>query len=137
LIGHIVSKGLEPDVPLVVSVERDENLAQFATKNIERIGLSRVIRVVSGDGSLGYPQESEEELYDRIIVTAGAPRIPLYLKKQLKKDGILEVPVGGRTFQKLVKLKKREGKPGKEEFEETRLVDCMFVPLIGADANQS
>ena len=83
LISHIVSRGVPKSVePLVVSVERDPSLVAFARQNIERAKLSEFCKVVEGDGSLGYPQESSDELYDRIMVTAGAPHIPVFLKKQ-------------------------------------------------------
>ncbi len=45
--------------------------------------------------------------------------------------GILEVPVGADGFQRLMILKKN----AKREFEQRRSVDCVFVPLIGADAH--
>ncbi len=132
LISHIVSRGVPKSVePLVVSVERDPSLVAFARQNIERAKLSEFCKVVEGDGSLGYPQESSDELYDRIMVTAGAPHIPVFLKKQLRPGGILEVPVGGSSYQKLMILRKSS----KDEFDQRKLVDCMFVPLIGSDAH--
>lgn len=118
---------------LVVSIERDERLAEFATKNIRSVGLSDEVKIIMGDGSLGYPQGSEEEIYDRIVVTAGAPRVPSFLKKQLKTGGIIEIPVGGATYQKLILVKKiKSGHT--TSFKEERIVDCSFVPLIGQDA---
>jgi protein-L-isoaspartate O-methyltransferase len=45
--------------------------------------------------------------------------------------GVMEIPVGMGGFQKLTVLKKNQ----KMEFEQRRSVDCMFVPLIGSDAN--
>jgi protein-L-isoaspartate(D-aspartate) O-methyltransferase len=132
LISHIVSRRIpKSSDPLVVSVERDPALVAFARKNIERANLSGYCKVVEGDGSLGYPQESSEELYDRIMVTAGAPHIPVFLKKQLKIGGILEVPVGGSSYQKLMISRK----VSTTEFDQRKLVDCMFVPLIGSDAH--
>jgi protein-L-isoaspartate(D-aspartate) O-methyltransferase len=132
LITCMVTKGIsEPEDPLVVTIERNPLLANFARENIERMKLSGYCRVVEGDGSLGYPQEAEWEFYDRIIVTAGAPRVPAYLKKQLKVGGIMEVPVGSGMYQRLLILKKNAIK----EFEQRRSVDCVFVPLIGADAH--
>lgn len=131
LLGWIVSKDANLEEALVVSIERDERLAEFATKNIARAGLSKVVNVVLGDGTLGYPQTTEEELYDRIIVAAGARRIPSFLKKQLKNGGTLLVPVGGMTYQTLIKVHKKRLADGSSSFEEKRLVDCMFVPLVG------
>ncbi len=85
LITHIVSEGIsKAKAPLVVTIERNSALSKFARNNIQKVGLASFCQVVEGDGSLGYPQESSEELYDRIMVTAGAPRIPAFLKKQLK-----------------------------------------------------
>ncbi len=131
LIAYIVSRGVSRAEPLVISVERNGSLAIFARENIDSVQLGPYCKVIEGDGSLGYPQEAEQELYDRIIVTAGAPHIPVFLKKQLKVGGILEVPVGADGFQRLMVLKKN----AKREFEQRRSVDCVFVPLIGADAH--
>jgi len=133
LLGWIVSRGIRHETPLVVSVERDEKLVEFARKNIAAVGLSKEVTVVAGDGTMGYPQESEEEIYDRIIVAAGARRVPAFLKKQLKVGGVLLVPVGGLAYQKLLKIRKRRSADGSILFDEKGLVDCMFVPLIGQD----
>ncbi|MGI0092019.1 MAG: protein-L-isoaspartate O-methyltransferase family protein [Nitrososphaerales archaeon] len=136
LVGWITSQGRKKtDSRLVFSIERDLELVEFAKRNIESVGLGSLVEIIAGDGSLGYPPGSEMELYDRILVTAGAPKVPSFLKKQLKTDGILEVPVGGSTYQKLLKIIKKNPKDGKQAFEETKLVDCMFVPLVGQDAH--
>ena len=138
LMGYIVSRRVENAAePLVLSIERDVQLANFARENVAKVGLSRVVTIVAGDGSLGYPQESTEELYDRITITAGAPRVPQFLKSQLKKDGVLLAPIGGRSYQQLMKLRKLAGKKGQLEFVEEKLVECMFVPLIGSDAHRA
>lgn len=130
LLGWICSRG-EKDQVLVTSIEQDEKLADFARKNLELVGLSQYVEVVEGDGSLGYPQESQREMYDRIIVAAGAYRIPLFLKAQLKSGGILEVPVGGSAYQTLLKIKKVKMDDGTVQFTQKAVVDCMFVPLVG------
>lgn len=131
LITYIVSRGVpEAKEPLVTTIERNVTLVEFARKNIEKVKFSNYCKVVEGDGSLGYPQEDERELYDRIIVTAGAPRVPALLKKQLKVSGILEVPVGGDGWQRLTILRKNS----KHELEQRHSVECVFVPLIGSDA---
>ena len=128
-----MSRRIRHETPLVVSVERDERLVEFARKNIAAVRLSKEVTVVAGDGTMGYPQESKEEIYDRIIVAAGARRVPAFLKKQLKTGGILLVPLGGVAYQKLLKIRKRRSRDGSISFEEKNLVDCMFVPLIGQD----
>lgn len=133
LMAYVVSRNYSGnDLPLVVTIERNHQLVNFARKNIERVGLAKFCEVVEGDGSLGYPQEAHEELYDRIVVTAGAPRVPIFLKKQLKVGGIMEVPVGGGSFQRLIILKKNS----RGQFQERRSVECVFVPLVGSDAHK-
>ena len=54
--------------------------------NIKIFGIVQLvdmIKVILGDGTLGYPQKNETEMYDRIIVTAASPNIPEYLIKQM------------------------------------------------------
>lgn len=132
LLGWICSRETESRV-LVTTIERDERLAEFAKKNIERVGLSEYVEVIAGDGSLGYPQEFQSEIYDRILVAAAANRIPFLLKAQLKTGGILEAPVGGPTHQKLLRITKERDENGTIQYNEEALTDCIFVPLVGQD----
>jgi protein-L-isoaspartate(D-aspartate) O-methyltransferase len=81
--------------------------------------------VHDGDGTLGFPSEAP---YDRIIVTAGAPRVPKALLGQLSDGGRLLAPVGGRMVQELVSVEKRGGM-----FSQKNLGGCVFVPLVGED----
>ena len=135
LLGYIASEGGKMNhQKLVLSIERERTLVEFANQNIRRVGLEHFVEIIEGDGTLGFPQESMKAIYDRIVVTAGAPRIPRFLKMQLKPEGIMEVPVGNRSFQKLLKLRKKVRESGREEIITENLVDCMFVPLIGEDA---
>jgi protein-L-isoaspartate(D-aspartate) O-methyltransferase len=108
----------------VFSIERIQKLAQSARKIIEGLGYHNVI-VVTGDGTIGL---TEFAPFDRIIITASAPEIPLKLVKQLKDGGIMVVPVGNRNVQKL-KVVERVG----EEMVITDSIDCVFVPLIGRE----
>ena len=114
----------------VVSIERLPELAEFAKRNLERAGYKEPwVKVVVGDGTLGYPPRSKEELYDRIVVTAAAPRIPQFLLAQLKTSGIMLIPIGPIGYQELVRVIK---KPAGGVVEEN-LGGCVFVPLIGED----
>ncbi len=128
LLGWLVSRD-KPGKQLVTSIERDERLVKFARENISRIELSSIVEIVVGDGSLGYPEASEDEMYDRIVVTAGARQVPPFLKRQLDTGAILLVPVGPSSIQKLLKIRKKRTDEG-VKYEEQRLTDCMFVPLV-------
>jgi protein-L-isoaspartate(D-aspartate) O-methyltransferase len=76
-----------------------------------------------GDGSKGLPAKAP---FDKIIVTAGAPVAPIALTDQLAENGILIIPVGDRSRQKMVKITKTHGKLTTEEFDY-----FAFVPLLG------
>ncbi|MDG6906516.1 MAG: protein-L-isoaspartate O-methyltransferase [Nitrososphaerota archaeon] len=133
LLGWIVSQGKAPREGNVVSVERNETLVEIATRKIVDLGLSKFVNVVLGDGTLGFPPGNKGELYDRIIVAAGARKVPSLLKSQLKSGGLLLIPVGGSSYQKLLRIRKKRSSEGSISYEEEGLVDCMFVPLIGQD----
>jgi len=106
----------------VFSVERISSLARRAEERLHAIGYNNIhIRV--DDGTLGWPEESP---FDRIIITAGAPKIPDPMTEQLSENGILLAPVGDRFSQQLVKMQKIKGTIT-EEFHTL----CVFVPLIG------
>ncbi|MCS7115977.1 MAG: protein-L-isoaspartate(D-aspartate) O-methyltransferase [Nitrososphaerota archaeon] len=113
----------------VITVDRVKELVEFAKMNLKRTGYDDRVEVYLADGSLGYPEGCEEELYDRIMVTASSPKVPKMLKKQLKKGGILLIPVGDLWAQSLLKLMKRED----GSFDEKHVCECIFVPLIGAN----
>ena len=114
----------------VYTVERVESLVRFARENLERAGYGDRVIIIHGDGSLGYPDRAT---YDRIVVTAAAPRVPPKLLEQLKPDGVLVVPIGSRIFgQELVRVKKKGEKLTKES-----LGGVAFVPLIGEHGHES
>ena len=91
----------------VYTVERIEELSEKARKRLDSLGYTN-IRFKVGDGSLGW---QENGLYDRIIVTAAAEKIPLELLEQLKEGGKMIIPVGSRGWQELTSVHKdTEGK---------------------------
>jgi protein-L-isoaspartate(D-aspartate) O-methyltransferase len=111
----------------VYTIEALTELVDFARKNLERAGYSDRITLVNGDGSLGYKDRAP---YDRILVTAAAPRVPEQLLEQLKPRGVLLIPVGGRLFpQELVKVEKEPG----GGLKRSALGGVAFVPLIGKE----
>ncbi len=106
----------------IFTVERIAVLAKKAEERFRSLGYSNVyVRI--GDGTLGWPEESP---FNRILVTAGTPRIPLPLIEQLSDGGIIVAPVGDRFSQQLIIIKKSKG-----ALSEQLHTPCVFVPLIG------
>jgi protein-L-isoaspartate(D-aspartate) O-methyltransferase len=108
----------------VYTVERIHSLAIKAKKLLADLEYVNV-HVVISDGTLGLP---EHEPYDAIIVTAGAPKIPLQYTEQLKTDGRLVIPVGSRYSQELYQIRRTS-----RGIERSVSTGCVFVPLIGKD----
>ena len=112
----------------VVSIERHQVLSERAALVLADLGITNV-RLVVGDGSLGYPEAAP---YDVIVVTAAAARIPPALTEQLAEGGRMVIPVGPPAAQSLILARKTAGKLTSED-----LGGCVFVPLItGADQGE-
>src|SRR5437870_13115183 len=119
-IGKIVS-----DKRHGFAVEDLAKLVVIARNNLPRAGYSDRVTLVQGDGSLGYDERAP---YERVLVTAAAPKIPPTLLEQFKPDGILVVPIGGRMFpQELVRVRKRPD----GTLDRSSLGGVAFVPLVG------
>lgn len=107
----------------VYTIERIEDLSRKAQERLTRLGYQN-IKFKIGDGSEGWPEFAP---YNRIIVTAGAGRIPQELIEQLAVDGRMVLPVGEPGLQELVLVEKNErGNIKREPLGEVR-----FVPLVG------
>ena len=89
---------------------------------IEKLGITNA-HVILDDGSMGFQEKSP---YDRIIITAACPEIPLPLIEQLAENGLIIAPVGGMP-QSLVLLKKT----AKGIVEIKNQPNYVFVPLVG------
>lgn len=109
-------------VKKLYTIERIPELAERAKKKLLELGYHR-FDIKVADGTKGWPEEAP---FDGIIVTAGAPEVPVTLVNQLNDGGRLVIPVGSRFSQKLCKCVKTSGKCTKEED-----IMCVFVPLIG------
>jgi protein-L-isoaspartate(D-aspartate) O-methyltransferase len=107
----------------VFTIERHAALAEQASRNLSRLGITNV-SVITGDGSLGLPEEAP---FDGIMLTAAAPRVPKPLFKQLAEGGRLVAPIGGVKGQYL-NLWIRKG----EKLEMDEVAPVAFVPLRGA-----
>jgi protein-L-isoaspartate(D-aspartate) O-methyltransferase len=119
-IAEIVS-----DKGHVFAVEYIDKLVVIARNNLSLAGYADRVTLVQGDGSLGYYERAP---YDRILVTAAAPKIPPTWLEQLKQDGILVVPIGGRMFpQELIRVRKKPD----GTLDRSELGGVAFVPLLG------
>ena len=107
----------------VFSLERHADLAASARKRLRRLGYR--VRIYQGDGSKGLPDEAP---FDVILVSAGAPSIPLSLLRQLKVGGRLVIPVGGYDVQSLVRVERSH-----RGYHRVKLGDVRFVPLVGKE----
>jgi len=108
----------------VFTIERIPQLAARARAVLAELGLDQRVRVIDGDGTLGWPAEAA---YDGIVVTAGAPQIPRPLLEQLALGGCLVLPMGEEDVQTLVRLRR-----GPQGLTEEYFGDCRFVKLRGA-----
>jgi protein-L-isoaspartate(D-aspartate) O-methyltransferase len=107
----------------VYTIEYNQKLYERTKAFLPKLGYKPYF--FFGDGSKGLPAKAP---YDKIIVTAGAPVIPTALTDQLNENGILIIPVGDRDKQTMIKIKKKDGKLIKEEFQ-----NFAFVPLLGKE----
>ena len=107
----------------VYSLERVAELAREAIPRMRQLGIENV-KIQVFDGTVGW---SEWAPYDRILVTAGAPKVPEPLLDQLAPGGVLVVPEGQLNAQRLVIYRKSaRGGIRRSEGEEVA-----FVPLVG------
>ncbi|MBE8540312.1 protein-L-isoaspartate O-methyltransferase [Geoglobus acetivorans] len=109
---------------VVISVERIPELADRARKTLKALGYTNV-KVVVGDGSIGYEPEAP---YDKIYVTASAPRIPAKLLMQLKNGGRMVIPVGDFIQHLHVVDRDEYGQIKTRNWGAVR-----FVPLVGEE----
>lgn len=106
----------------IFTIERFEGLVKKAEALFCELGYTN-IKVKLGNGTLGWPEEAP---FDRIMVTAASPRIPLPLAEQLKEGGKLILPLGESFSQILTLVEKRENKLNYQQ-----ICGCVFVPLVG------
>lgn len=109
----------------VFTIERIQNLLTTARETLDHLGIRYVAKF--SDGTIGWKEFSP---FDGIVVTAGAPEIPMPLVEQLKVGGRLVVPVGNHDSQQMKILTKTTENNDFEVFDKA---DFKFVPLIGRE----
>jgi protein-L-isoaspartate(D-aspartate) O-methyltransferase len=82
------------------------------------------IKFFDGDGFEGLPMYAP---FDKIIITAAAPRIPEKLVEQLKPNGIIVLPIDSTNGHQIMMrvCKQEDGKLVEERFEQFN-----FVPML-------
>jgi protein-L-isoaspartate(D-aspartate) O-methyltransferase len=110
---------------IVYTIERLETLSNKARTNLYSQGYNNVYLIV-GDGTLGLPEYAP---FEKIIVTAAAPRVSDSLYEQLAPGGKMVIPVGSRFVQDLQLI----GKALNGRKYRKSLGGCRFVPLVGKE----
>lgn len=104
----------------VLAIERIPELVELARRNLRAYHLPQ-LAIERGDGSQGAPGN---QTFDRILVSAAAPKLPQPLVAQLKEGGRLVVPVG-TGFQTIVVIERRQG-----QIKQQHYPGFLFVPLV-------
>ena len=107
----------------VFSIERQRNL-YFKTKEVlEQLPFR--VKTFLGDGFEGLPSYQP---FDRIIITAGAPKIPEALIHQMKAGGIMVIPMDNaeNEGQTMLKISKKDD----DTVEKESFGDFKFVPML-------
>jgi protein-L-isoaspartate(D-aspartate) O-methyltransferase len=106
----------------VYTVDRHRRLVNEASEVFRSLDLTN-ITAITADGSFGLPDQAP---FDRIIVTAAAEDPPGPLLAQLKKGGIMVLPVGqSDAVQHLIRVTRTE-----TGFEYDEMRPVRFVPLV-------
>ncbi len=111
----------------VYSIERIEKLHLQAKKIL--MEFSPTVKLFLSDGTLGLANHAP---FDKIIVTAAAPKLPDKLLEQLKPGGMAIIPIGDLKQQKMILIKKSV----ENIITQKELGNFRFVPLIGKDGWQ-
>ena len=105
----------------VYSIERHK-LLYLASKEL-LLKLHYNVNTFLGDGFIGLADLAP---FDKIIITCGAPEIPVKLLLQLKIGGIMVVPVDKNGTQDMLKIIKKSEK----DFDISSHGKFMFVPML-------
>ena len=106
----------------VFSIEIVPSLADHATARLKELGYTNV-RVRTGDGRQGWPAAAP---FDAILVSASPEQVPQPLLDQLAVGGRMILPLGEKSSQNLVLIRRTEN-----GYERTTLLPVAFVPMTG------
>jgi protein-L-isoaspartate(D-aspartate) O-methyltransferase len=106
----------------VYTIERQKQLYD-RNKQFSYLRGFPAIRYFYGDGYQGLPTYAP---FDKIIVTAAAPVIPVKLMEQLKPGGKMVIPVGEGKIQQMLRIHKDES----DVIFEEAFDNFSFVPML-------
>ena len=104
----------------VVSLERIKALQEKAKKTLEGLKVSNIVFNVDDGSSI------KESKFDAILSAAAPLEVPIDLKEKLSVGGRMIIPVGDNSKQVLTLVTRMS----KKEFQETKVEDVLFVPLL-------
>ena len=105
----------------VFTIERQKELFDKTQLFLSDLGYKRV-KFFYGDGYKGLPEYAP---FDKILVTAGADKIPEQLLLQLKTGGKMVIPIGSanQIMTRIIRLSEKD-------FETETFGECAFVPML-------
>jgi protein-L-isoaspartate(D-aspartate) O-methyltransferase len=106
----------------VYTIERHAPLLEEARERFKALGITNVT-AICGDGAKGWP---DPRLFDRIILTANAKKLPYALIGQLNEGGRMILPLGRWPWHQKLVLYERTAHGLKRQ----DLLPVRFVPLI-------
>ncbi len=109
---------------MLYTIEYNKILFERTRQFLPKIGYQP--KFYCGDGTKGLPSFAP---YNKIIVTAGGPFVPESLIGQLSVGGILVIPVGDESKQKMLKITRLT----ETEFEKEEHGFFSFVKLRGSE----
>jgi protein-L-isoaspartate(D-aspartate) O-methyltransferase len=111
----------------VFTIERQKQLFD-SNKEFAYLRSFPNIKFFYGDGFEGLPSYAP---FDRVIVTAAAPFIPLKLIEQMKVGGIMVIPVDEGNLQRMLRITKIS----ETETREEKFDLFSFVPMLEGKNN--
>lgn len=106
----------------VYTIERQKKLFE-KNRHFEYIRSFPNIHFFYGDGYEGLPDYAP---FDKILITAAAPEVPPRLVEQLKRGGMMVLPLGTAPVQRMMRILKLKDDSLHEEFFDK----FSFVPML-------